>query len=111
MQIEILNAFNVYFLSIQFQKGNFRLVVNDGKENQWHFNTLPYKSMQTNSNVYDLTPEDWSVFKVGTGKAQQNYFISEAEKQRIIDEVIKPKAIVAVNTIIRDPEFLYLLVS
>ena len=44
-------------------------------------------------------------------KPKQNYFISEAEKQRIIDEVIKPKAIVAVNTIIRDPEFLYLLVS
>jgi hypothetical protein len=44
-------------------------------------------------------------------KPKQNYFISEAEKQRIIDEIIKPKAIVAVNTIIRDPEFLYLLVS
>jgi len=44
-------------------------------------------------------------------KPKQNYFISEAEKQRIIDEVIKPKAIVAVNTVIRDPEFLYLLIS
>ena len=44
-------------------------------------------------------------------KPKQNYYISEAEKQRIIDEIIKPKAIVAVNTIIRDPEFLYLLVS
>lgn len=44
-------------------------------------------------------------------KPKQNYFISESEKQRIIDEIIKPKAIVAVNTIIRDPEFLYLLIS
>jgi hypothetical protein len=44
-------------------------------------------------------------------KPRQNYYISEAEKQRIIDEVIKPKAIVAVNTIIRDPEYLYLLIS
>lgn len=44
-------------------------------------------------------------------KPRQNYYISEAEKQRIIDEVIKPKAIVAVNTVIRDPEYLYLLVS
>jgi len=44
-------------------------------------------------------------------KPKQDYYISEAEKQRIIDEIIKPKAIVAVNTIIRDPEFLYLLVS
>lgn len=43
-------------------------------------------------------------------KPKQNYFISDAEKQRIIDEIIKPKAIVAVNTVIRDPEFLFLLV-
>jgi len=44
-------------------------------------------------------------------KPKQNYFISEAEKQRIIDEIIKPKAIVAVSTVIHDPEFLYLLIS
>jgi hypothetical protein len=44
-------------------------------------------------------------------KPKQNYYISEAEKQRIVDEIIKPKAIVAVNTIIRDPEYLYLLIS
>jgi hypothetical protein len=44
-------------------------------------------------------------------KPKQGYFISDAEKQRIIDEIIKPKSIVAVNTIIRDPDFLYLLVN
>jgi hypothetical protein len=44
-------------------------------------------------------------------KPKQGYFISDAEKQRIIDEIIKPKSIVAVNTIIRDPEFLFLLVD
>jgi hypothetical protein len=44
-------------------------------------------------------------------KPKQGYFISDAEKQRIIDEIIKPKSIVAVNTIIRDPEFLYLTLS
>lgn len=44
-------------------------------------------------------------------KPKTGYYISDAEKQKIIDEIIKPKAIVAVNTIIRDPEFLYLLIN
>ena len=44
-------------------------------------------------------------------KPKQNYYLSDTEKQRIIDEVIAPKAVVAVQTIIRDPEFLYLLIS
>jgi hypothetical protein len=44
-------------------------------------------------------------------KPKENYFISETEKQRIIDEIIKPKSIVSVDTIIRDPEYLYLLIE
>ena len=44
-------------------------------------------------------------------KPKTNYYISEAEKQRIIDEVIKPKAVVSTDVIIRDPEFLYLLIE
>ena len=44
-------------------------------------------------------------------KPKANYYISEAEKTRIINEIIKPKSIVAVDTIIRDPEYLYLLVQ
>jgi hypothetical protein len=44
-------------------------------------------------------------------KPKTGYYISDAEKQKIIDDIIKPKAIVAVNTIIRDPEFLYLLIN
>jgi hypothetical protein len=44
-------------------------------------------------------------------KPKANYFLSETEKQRIIDEVINPKAIVSVAAEIRDPEFLYLLVN
>lgn len=44
-------------------------------------------------------------------KPKTGYYISDVEKQKIIDEIIKPKAIVAVNTIIRDPEFLYLLID
>ncbi len=44
-------------------------------------------------------------------KPKTNYYLSDAEKQRIIDEIIKPKAVVAVQTVIRDPEYLYLLIS
>ena len=44
-------------------------------------------------------------------KPKQNYYLSDVEKQRIIDEIIKPKAVVTVQTIIRDPEYLYLLIS
>lgn len=44
-------------------------------------------------------------------KPKANYFITSTEKTRIIDEIIKPKAIVSVNAEIRDPEYLYLLVK
>jgi hypothetical protein len=44
-------------------------------------------------------------------KPRENYYISEAEKQRIIDEIIKPKAIIAVQSEILDPEFLYILID
>ena len=44
-------------------------------------------------------------------KPKQNYYLSDTEKQRIIDDIITPKAVVAVQTIIRDPEYLYLLIS
>jgi hypothetical protein len=44
-------------------------------------------------------------------KPKENYYISELEKQRIIDEIIKPKSIIAIQTEIRDPEYLYLLVN
>jgi hypothetical protein len=44
-------------------------------------------------------------------KPKENYYISEAEKQRIIDEIITPKAIVAVQSEILDPEFLYLVLD
>ena len=44
-------------------------------------------------------------------KPKENYYISETEKQRIIDEIISPKAIVAVGAEIRNPEYLYLIVE
>ena len=44
-------------------------------------------------------------------KPKEGFYISEFEKQRIIDEIIAPKSIVAVTTEIREPEYLYLLVK
>lgn len=44
-------------------------------------------------------------------KPKTNYFISETEKTRILDEIVGPKAIVSVGAEIRDPEYLYILVN
>lgn len=44
-------------------------------------------------------------------KPKANYFISETEKQRIIDDIISPKSIVTVSAEIRDPQYLYLIVE
>jgi hypothetical protein len=41
-------------------------------------------------------------------KPKTNYFLTDAEKTRIIEEIVKPKSIVAVSAEIRDPEYLYL---
>jgi hypothetical protein len=44
-------------------------------------------------------------------KPKQNYFLSQAEKQRIITEIINPKSIISVSAEIRDPEYLYILLN
>ena len=44
-------------------------------------------------------------------KPKANYYISENEKQRIIDEIINPKSIVSVQAEIRDAQYLYLLLQ
>jgi hypothetical protein len=44
-------------------------------------------------------------------KPKADYYLSESEKVRIANELIKPKSIVTVDTIIKDPEYLYLLVN
>jgi len=44
-------------------------------------------------------------------KPKENYFLSQAEKQRIITEIIDPKSIISVSAEIRDPEFLYILLN
>ncbi len=44
-------------------------------------------------------------------KPKQNYYISETEKQRIVNDIISPKAIVSVGAEIIDPQYLYLLID
>jgi hypothetical protein len=44
-------------------------------------------------------------------KPKTNYYISELEKQRILTDIINPKSIISVQTIIRDPEYVYLKLS
>jgi len=44
-------------------------------------------------------------------KPKTGYYLSETEKQRIIDEIIAPKLIVSVSAEIRDPEYVYLLLD
>lgn len=92
MDIEILNAFRVYFLSIAFQRGHFRLYVNDGKEHQWLVNALPFKELKAQSTVYDITPRDWSVFQVNSSKSLYDYFIStQFEKQQLLVKPVIPE--------------------
>ena len=44
-------------------------------------------------------------------KPSENYFISETEKQRIIDDIVKPKSILTIDSEIIDPAFTYILVE
>jgi hypothetical protein len=44
-------------------------------------------------------------------KPKDNYYLSEAEKRKIIDEIITPKSILSVSTEIRDPNYLYILLN
>jgi len=41
-------------------------------------------------------------------KPKNNYFITEQEKTRIIEELLKPKSVITATPEIRDPDFLYL---
>jgi hypothetical protein len=44
-------------------------------------------------------------------KPKENYFISETEKQRIIDEIVGPKSIISIQSLIKDPEYLYVKIN
>ena len=44
-------------------------------------------------------------------KPKEGYYLSQFEKQRILNDIIAPKSIVSVQTQFVDPEYLYILVS
>lgn len=44
-------------------------------------------------------------------KLKDNYFLSEAEKERILNEIIKPKAVITTTAEIVEPDYLFILVS
>ena len=44
-------------------------------------------------------------------KPKNNFFISETEKKRIIDDIIKPKAVIGLDAEIIDPDFTYILLT
>lgn len=41
-------------------------------------------------------------------KPKENYYLSQVEKQKIIDDIITPKSMISVSTEIRDPDYLFL---
>jgi hypothetical protein len=44
-------------------------------------------------------------------KPKDNFFLSQTEKQRIVDDIITPKAIASVSAEIIDPQFLFLILQ
>jgi len=44
-------------------------------------------------------------------KPKDDFFLSESEKQKIINEILKPKSIISVGVDIKDPDFLFVKVS
>ena len=92
MRIQLFNAYNVYFLSIPFQEGDFRLYVNDGREHKWAVNTLPYKKLNNEQTVYNLTPIDWSAFQVSADKTPSDYFVETQFKiQGLLAQSVLPE--------------------
>lgn len=92
MSIQILNAFNIYFLSIHFQKGNFRIAVNDGPENKWAINTLPFKRIREEQIVYNISPKDWSAFEVNDAKTIADYSVQiQFKKQGLLVNPVLPE--------------------
>lgn len=92
MRIEIVNAFNVYFMSIPFQKGNFRLYVANENKEEWLENTLPYKQVTNEQIVYNITPLNWNTIQIKTSKSDHEYWISmQYEKQYLFSKPIIPE--------------------
>jgi hypothetical protein len=44
-------------------------------------------------------------------KPKNNYFLSELEKTRIVEEILKPKSVISVDVLIKEPELLFLKIN
>ena len=97
-----------YSAPLQFATQN-RLVTYKDYESYIKKNYPSVDSVSVWGSEDDIPPSYGKV--ILSLKPKENYYISELEKQRIIDEIIKPKSIIAIQTEIRDPEYLYLLVN
>ena len=75
MNVEIYNTFNVYFLSIPFQKGYYRLYINDNKDFEWNYNLLPKVTMPSQLIVYNITPKNWKAIEVKQETKEELYFL------------------------------------
>lgn len=74
MSIELLNCFGVYFLSIPFQKGNYKMYINDDPKWKVDFTLIPKKAISTEQLVYNITPSYlWKRLEVSKGKDQFDY--------------------------------------
>lgn len=82
MNIELMNAFKVYFLSISFQKGNFRIYINDDKEFRLNNSSLPLKKIANVQIVYNITPTNWNLYLIDSSKKKSDYFISNEINNR-----------------------------
>jgi hypothetical protein len=74
MNIEIRDAFDVFFLKIPFQKGDFRLILS---KKRWYQTVLPKKTITGEQNVYDITPSDWTLFKVAKDMPEADYRLAK----------------------------------
>ena len=97
-----------YSAPLQFATQN-RLVTYKDYESYIKKNYPSVDSVSVWGSEDDIPPSYGKV--ILSLKPKENYYISELEKQRIINEIIKPKSIIAIQTEIRDPEYLYLLVN
>jgi hypothetical protein len=91
MNIEIYNAFNIYFLSVPFQKGNYRLYVNDGLEFEWNYTFLPQVTLSSEQMVYNITPKNWKAIEVKQETKEEFYFLinnlNDATIQRLKESI------------------------
>ena len=97
-----------YSAPLQFTTQN-RLVTYKDYESYIKKNYPSIDSVSVWGSEDDIPPSYGKV--ILSLKPKKDFYISESEKQRIIDEILKPKSIIAIQTEIRDPDYLYLLLN